>query len=189
MKKIWNRLTSIRTKNDLLIFVQDLEAICKRLSSSIQPDSWWRNAAMTIPRVSIGIMLLSSQWRLKMGMPVNQLQEVLSEDKLSAEWITWIDPGVLLWIDRLESIALGGMIMTGFNTRLSALSILWTMSERVYLSLIHPLTSSFLMSALVVVATYSVIFGSGKFGADYWILKVFRKNRSAKRSKEDQQNS
>ncbi|MDX1591489.1 MAG: hypothetical protein R3283_05985 [Balneolaceae bacterium] len=177
MKKKWNRHSFPRSKEDVVQFLQAAEKYAHRVSAALRPTSWWRNAGLALPRIMIGIMLISSQWRLKMGMPVNQLQEMVPEDKYIAEWLTWMDPNVLLWVDRIESLALGGMFVTGLNTRLTALSILWTVSERVYLSMIHPLTSSFLMTVLMLVAAFSLIFGSGKFGADYWIVTFFRKRR------------
>jgi uncharacterized membrane protein YphA (DoxX/SURF4 family) len=185
MKKIWNRLLSLRTKNDFLQFVQDAENYGHRLSAALRPASWWKNTAMAIPRITIGIMLLSAQWRLKMGMPVNQLQELLHEHKMTSDWLTMVGPDLLFWLDKVEELALGGLMVSGLNTRLTALSILWTMSERVILSLVHPLASSYLMTVLAIVAGYSLILGSGKLGLDYWIVRFFRKKRSNNEKNQD----
>lgn len=180
LKKTWNRLISIRSGDDLLVMVKILERVFNKWSSAIQPLSWWKNVVIAVPRIYVGFLLLSTQWRLKMGMPVNQLQEMLHENKMTSEWLTTVGPDLLFWLDKAEGLALGGFMVTGLNTRLTALSILWTMTERVFLSLVHPLTSSFMMTLLAIVAGYSLIIGSGKLGADYWIVRLFRQKRAKK---------
>jgi len=69
------------------------------------------------------------------------------------------------------------MMITGFNTRLIALSLVWTAADGLFTSTTLGVWSVPLMPLFIVVCTYSVILGSGKIGIDYIIAKWFSKKK------------
>ncbi|SRR6056297_2368919 len=176
LREIWNRLKSVKKRKDIVLLVEDIERVTIRLLGSLEIESNWKNAALSIPRITVGCLLLSDEWRLKMGMPVNELQEILSADFTNQTWFGWDSTVLLSWFDSLGALILGGMMITGFNTRLSALSILWIISEQTFQSMITPSVSIIWMSLLTLVAGYLLILGSGKYGFDYLIRKKFKKS-------------
>src|SRR6056297_1442808 len=177
LKDTRKRLKSIRTREDIMLLVKDIAELVTRIFSSLEITSWWKNAALSVPRIIIGCLILSEEWRLKLGIPLNKVQEYLPIDILNQTWFGWKSVDLLSWFDTIGFITLGGMMITGFNTRLSALSILWTASERLLHSEITHSVSIIWMILLVLVAGYSLILGSGKFGLDYWIAKKMKKKR------------
>ncbi|PWN07381.1 hypothetical protein [Rhodohalobacter mucosus] len=174
------RLTSDDIINHFLQISGKLIRLVRKLFTPIKIESLWKNAAIAVPRVIIGLMILSGIWHIDMGLPPEVYHETLQQNFTSLEDIEWLDTGLLKWFDSLGLLTMGGMMLAGFNTRLTALSILWTLSEGLIVNGIIPFTSYTTFGVFVFVAGYSLILGSGKLGIDYWLLRRMRQKQSKK---------
>ncbi|HKL14727.1 MAG TPA: hypothetical protein VJ915_03785 [Balneolaceae bacterium] len=177
LKKQWDRLKSIKSRKDLFIVIEEIEDLFKRLFSSVEIKSGWVNLLIAVPRVTFGVFLLFDVWRIKIGMPVNELATLMPDQFVMPDWLSWIDKTMLNRLERIEYWVEGGMMITGFNTRLIALSLVWTAADGLFTSTTLGVWSVPLMPLFIVVCTYSVILGSGKIGIDYIIAKWFSKKK------------
>src|SRR6056297_4153246 len=88
LKKQWDRLKSIKSSKDLYIVIEEIEDLFKRLISSVEIKSGWLNLLIALPRVTFGVFLLFDVWRIKIGMPVNELAMLMPGQHVMHAWLS-----------------------------------------------------------------------------------------------------
>lgn len=176
VKQYWQKIKAIRSKKQVLDVFIKVEEFIKKLFSTVEFESWILNILMAVPRITIGYFLLFDFWRLKIGMPINELQSIDAHALAFFESFAVDYAKILPWLEKLGYWTQGGMLITGFNTRLLSLSLILTLLEHVFAQLyIMHLIPLFPVLLVLIIYSYSLVLGSGKLGIDFLISKKFSK--------------
>ena len=165
------------TGKSLLVVLDEIKSLMKKLYESVEVKSFWINFLMAIPRITFGVFLLFDVMRFKIGMPVNELVTQIPDELISAEWLNWIDKPLLIQLERIGHWIEGGMMILGFTTRVVAFSFTWTSIGELFSSTSLGVWSVPLMPLFIVTCIYSTILGSGKIGIDPVIAHWFSGKR------------
>ena len=171
LKKLINQLKRIRSKARFLALVRNLQSFVTALFDSVKIKSTYLNVLIAIPRIATGILLIFDAGRAKIGMPVNETSGYISELMETSFRPSWMDEKMTFWIDFLEKMGQGSVLILGFNTRIAAFAMLWSTAERWLNGLFTKSLATPLYILFIAVCLYSLILGSGKIGIDYWISR------------------
>ncbi|MFN1835399.1 hypothetical protein AB2B38_009065 [Balneola sp. MJW-20] len=167
----WDELISIRTKEDILSFLESNQKLFRNLFTSVEIGSIWINVAMSLPRIIFGFLLLTEVYKYKIGMPAYDVQGMLPQDLVLPAWLDWIGPDTLIWAERIEYGIYGSLLITGFTTRMISFTLLWIVLWDLFTTQADVLFSPVLVSLFMITCLYSLVLGSGKFGVDHLIFR------------------
>ncbi len=158
----------------------------KKLIKPINLPYWWQDALLAIPRIICGYLLATEFGAPKFGMPWSPVDNNLGffevafwfpEDVKSYGGIFAVFPAFFAWMGAFAEAIGGLMLLVGFQTRVASFLIICTMLVAVFM---QQLPQGGLWNALAAMgflwqAIYTLLMGSGRFGADYLIAKKLNK--------------
>lgn len=139
------------------------QSFLNKMITPINFSSWWLNMFVATPRVCYGIYypFLMSQYM--------KTQEITIFSKLMHEYFDCIPPDFkwIAFLTKLGHIIEGFSWALGLNTRFAALGLLWTCIP-LFLKSNHDLS----ILGLILTCLLVLWCGSGRYGVDFWILKI-----------------
>ena len=128
----------------------------------LETGSRWIDLALTLPRVSAGVILAAHFGLGKLPVPPWFIEEVAN--------LGFPYPALFAWLAVVSEVAGGLLLALGLATRPAALSIVCTMLTAALLQEAgDPLRERLPSLFFLAVAWYSLLLGSGRFGLDAWI--------------------
>jgi putative oxidoreductase len=156
-----------------------------KIITPINLAKWWQDALIAIPRIVCGYLLTTDFGAAKFGMPWSPADKNLGlfevafwfpEDVKAYGGIFASLPVFFAWIGAFAEAVGGLMLLVGFQTRIAAFLIICTMLVAIFMQQINQGTWMMLPAmGFLWVAIYTLIMGSGRFGADYLIAKKIYK--------------
>jgi len=158
----------------------------KKLIKPINLPAWWQDLLIAIPRIICGYLLAVDFGAAKFGMPWSPADNNLGlfevafwfpEDVKSYGGIFAAMPVFFAWMGAFAEAVGGLMLLLGFQTRVASFLIVCTMLVAIFM---QQLPQGGLWNALAAMgflwqSIYTMIMGSGRFGADYLIAKKLYK--------------
>lgn len=159
-------------------------------------EGFFSNLILALPRILGGFMLATMFGGDKFGVPWSfedtglGLFEVAAwfpEDVANYGFPFSVAPVFFAWL-AAASEAVGGMfLLFGLQTRISGFFISCTMLGAIFLQQWGGSVWSMLPAmGFLWISLYAMVFGSGKFGLDYWVAKKCKAYTSAKKSNQTQ---
>lgn len=148
-------------------------------------DRWYSNATIAIPRILGGLMLSFEFGSSKFGMPWSTTEDLgllqvaawFPEDVAKFGVPFSLAPTLFAWLGA-ASEAIGGLFLAlGLGTRIWSTLLVITMLTAIFLqkwpdAMEYGSSWPLLPAAgFLWISLYSLVFGSGKFGIDYLLMK------------------
>lgn len=157
----------------------------KKLINPINLPAWWQDALVALPRVLCGYLLAFDFGAAKFGMPWSpadnnlRLFEVafwFPEDVKSYGGIFALFPAFFAWMGAFAEAVGGLLLIVGLQTRIASFLIVCTMLVAIFMQqLPQGMWNALPAMGFLWPAIYTMIMGSGRFGADYLIAKKLYK--------------
>ncbi len=157
----------------------------KKLNKPINLPTWWQDALVAIPRILCGYLLAAEFGAAKFGMPWSPADNNLGffevafwfpEDVKNYGGIFAMFPAFFAWMGAFAEAVGGLMLILGFQTRIASFLIVCTMLVAIFMQqLPNGMWNALPAMGFLWQALYTMIMGSGRFGADYLIAKKLYK--------------
>ena len=158
-----------------------------RILKPLQLDSWLANVWIAIPRILGGTSLCLEFGSPKFGMPWSTTEEMglfqvaswFPEDVSKFAIPFSLAPTFFAWMGAATEAIEGLILALGLGTRICSVFVAVTMLTAIFMekwpqAMEYGSSWPLLPAAgFLWIALYSILTGSGKIGADYWIAKKF----------------
>lgn len=146
---------------------------------------WWQDVLIAIPRIVCGYLLTTDFGAAKFGMPWSPADKNLGlfevafwfpEDVKGYGGIFAAMPVFFAWMGAFAEAVGGLLLLLGFQTRIASFLIVCTMLVAIFMQqLPNGMWNALPAMGFLWAALYTMIMGSGRFGADYLIAKKLYK--------------
>ena len=153
----------------------------KKITQPLVMPYWWQDLLIAIPRIVCGYLLAVDFGASKFGVPWSPADKNLGlfevvfwfpEDVKAYGGIFAMFPGFFAWMGAFSEAVGGVFLVLGLQTRLFSFLVVCTMMVAVFIQQINNGLWGMLGGmGFLLVAIYTLIIGSGRFGLDYLITK------------------
>lgn len=152
-----------------------------KITQPIILPKWWQDLLLAIPRIICGYLLTASFGAEKFGLPWSPADKNLGffevafwfpNDVAGYGGIFKQFPVFFAWMAGFSEAVGGLFLILGFQTRVASFLIFATMFGAIFLQQIHQgMWNTLPALGFLWVSLYTLVLGSGRFGADYLISK------------------
>ncbi len=146
---------------------------------------WWQDLLLAVPRIVCGYLLTADFGSAKFGLPWSPVDKNLGlfevafwfpNDVAAYGGIFALFPVFFAWMGAFSEAVGGLFLLFGFQTRLFSALLCCTMLVAIFMQQIHQGTWNTLPAAgFLWVGMYSLVLGSGRFGIDFLMAKIWKK--------------
>ena len=167
-----------------------MKKLLLKILKPVISQKWYVDALQAVPRIICGLLLTIDFGSSKFGMPWSPAEKQLGlfevvdwfpEDVAQFGGLFALFPVFFAWMGA-ASEAIGGLFLAlGFKTRIASFFIICTMLVAIFFQKWDQGTWGMLPAfGFLWVAIYNLIYGSGRFGLDYLLVRFgFKKSASA----------